>query len=293
MATLASLRKQAKELGIAATVIRGASSADELEQIIEDHSDGNGSKGKKRGRAAVKKATGKGKAKTTAKKGKTAKRNSKKDEEDEKPKRGRPKGSKNSTTKNSKSASSKSAPAKSTKSKGTAKRRAAADDSGRNMLGEIDYSETDGWNPRDGSVPDVIVKLLKKFRGNRDKVFDSMVDDLWEYVAKKKQDGTKRSKSEAEEMLRYRIAQTDWRFAIQTGQHEASENRVEYGTGGEEKPKAKPKSKPKAETKPKRGRPPKAQEKPKRGRPAGSKSKAKAEAPKRGRGRPKGSKSKK
>ena len=44
-------------------------------------------------------------------------------------------------------------------------------DDGRYTLdSEIDYSETEGWNPRPGSTPDVIQRLLKRFRGNRNKV---------------------------------------------------------------------------------------------------------------------------
>lgn len=293
MATLAELRKEAKGMGIAASVIRGASSANELQEIISDHSgNGNGSKGKKAAKGAVKAASKKGTAKASASK-KSSTKNSKASKATK-------------ATKNSKSASSKSAPAKS--GKGTAKRRATATDgdAGRHMLdrGNIDYSETEGWNPRDGSIPDQIHRALKKFRGNREKVFDHLVKNLWDFVPKKKQDGTKRSKDEAENLLRFRIAQTDWRFAIQTGQHEPSDNRVEYGSGGTKEKKAPAKApakrgrpaKAKVEEKPKRGRPAKnskAEAPKKRGRPAGTKNKPKAEAPKRGRGRPKGSKNKK
>ena len=56
-------------------------------------------------------------------------------------------------------------------------------------------------------------------------------------------------------MLRYRISRTAFDFAVRTGQHEPSDNRVEYGTGGTgngtfKHAKAK-KSAPKASSKPK------------------------------------------
>lgn len=213
MATLAEKRKEAKDLGIAATLIRSAENVRELQAII----DGSG-KGKSKPKAAKKKAVAKKKSatkKSAAKKATTKKSNSK----------------------STKSASSKTTPAKSTKKKGTAKRSSTAkaksnSDSGRYTLDGVDYNETDGWNPRDGSAPDRIVKALKRFKGNRSKVLDFLIGDVWDFAGKKKRDGSKRTKAEAEAMLVYRIARTDWDFALKTGQHEKSDNRVEYGTGG-------------------------------------------------------------
>lgn len=208
MATLGEKRKEAKDLGIAATLIRSAENARELQKIIDDHNSGG-----EKPKVSKKKSVAK---KSVAKKS-TAKKSSAKKE-------------------NSKSASSKSAPAKSAKSGATkAKRSATAksdSDSGRNTLDGVDYNETDGWNARDGSAPDRIVKALKRFKGNRSKVFDYLVGDVWDFAGKKKRNGEKRTKPEAEAMLKYRIARTDWDFALRTGQHEKSGNRVEYGTGG-------------------------------------------------------------
>lgn len=170
-----------------------------------------------------------------------------------------------------KSSGRKSAPAKSKRTTGTAKRPTAAKSNGyvakggRNVLDSVDYNETDGWNARPGSAPDRIVKALKKFRGNRDKVFDFLADDIWDFVGKKMRDGSKRTKADAEKMLRYRIARTEWDFAMRTGQHSKATNRVEYGTGGtgegtfKRAKSAKSKTATKTKTAPaKRGRPPKA-----------------------------------
>lgn len=289
MATLATLRKQAKEAGVPASRIRSAEDASELRQIIKSHTKAtNGTKKK----GAAKKAVGK----AVVSKPKRAKK-----AEVEAPKRrGRPPGSKNKTAI---SAGSKSKPATKSGNSGKAKRptaakatRVAMEESGRNLLDTIDYRETEGWNAREGSAPDRIVKALRKFKGKREKVFDYLVGDIWDFVAKKRRDGTKNTRTEAEKMLRYRIARTDWDFAMRTGQHTKAENRAEYGTAGTgagtfkpagSKVKAKgnstktktTKTKARATAKAtpaKRGRPKKTEAVAgKRGRPVGSKNKAK------------------
>ena len=255
MATLAELRKVAKGMNIPATAIRGAENARELQKVIDEHSGGSTKPAKKK--SAVKKsavAKKKNVKKSAAKKSTAKKSNSEK------------------------SASSTKSPAKRT----TAKRTSTAKrdgDSGRHMLEGVNYSETDGWNARDGSAPDRIVKALRKFKGNRSKVFDFLKGDVWDFAGKKKRDGSKRTKAEAEAMLVYRIARTDWDFALKTGQHEKSGNRVEYGTGGtgagtfkragaKKSAAKKPAASQKGNSKPKSAA--------KRGRPAGSKNAARA-----------------
>jgi len=105
-------------------------------------------------------------------------------------------------------------------------------DAGRNMISSsLDYTITNDWNPRAGSAVEVIFKALKKYRGNVDKVFDALVPNISDFVGAKKQDGTKRTKQDRENMLRYRISRTKFDFAIKTGQHEIATERVEYGTG--------------------------------------------------------------
>lgn len=268
---LSELRKVAKDLGIAPSEVRSASTASELRETITEFQGGNGSRKKSTAKKVVKKAVGK----TTG------------------AKRGRPKGSKNST--------SKTTPAKSRNS-GKAKRSSAAAEGngGRFLLGKINYNDDDGWNPRDGSAPDRIVKSLRKFKGDRTKVFTALKGDVWDFCSKRLKDGTKRklddgSRYSAYNMLRYRIARTDWDFAIKTGQHESSEDRVEYGTGGfgegiygnGKKKKSTKSAKNSTSTKP-TGK--------KRGRPPGTKNKAKVTAKAstgKKRGRPPGSKNKK
>lgn len=207
MAKLAELRKQAKGMGIAPTMIRACNTTEELEAVIRGFGgDGNGDAPKAAKKHAVKKAVAKKKGKST------------------------------------KSASSKTAPvAKKSAKAGKTKRPSAAKStsvkgtdgpSGRHVLDGVDFSHDDGWNARDGSAPDRIIKALKRFKGNRDKVYDHLEADVWDFVGKKKRNGEKRTKDEARDMLVYRIARTAWDFAMRTGQHEKSENRVQYGSGG-------------------------------------------------------------
>jgi hypothetical protein len=203
MATLiAELRKQAKELGIAPSVIRDAKSSSELKEIIASESGGSKKKnsGKKSGVQVVAK-------KKSGKKSKT----------------------KTADKKTAKSKSTKAAPAPTaTKTKKTAKSKKAGNkkaqaggNGGKHTLGDVDYSENDDWNPREGSGPDRIVRLLRKFKGNRTKVREYIVSKglLWEFVEKKNSAGVKRSKAA-------------WDFAVKTGQHKASNKRAEYGTAG-------------------------------------------------------------
>lgn len=203
MAKLAELRKKAKGLGISAAVIRRATTASELQDAINAHS-----------------GSSKPKAKAKAKKKGTVAR----------------KQTRTAPAKKKASGRKASTPAKSRKS-GKAKRSSNSTSSrepkgGRNLLGKVNFSKTDGWNPREGSAPDIIVRALKRFKGDRTKVFNHLKGDVWDFVAKKKQNGDKRTKAEAEAMLRYRISRTAFDFAVRTGQHEPSDNRVEYGTGG-------------------------------------------------------------
>lgn len=238
---LQTLRRKAKSAGVSAKDIRGASSEAELRALI---SDANGTPRKASAKKAVKKAVKRMAVKKSATKAPAAKST-------------KGKAKRLSTTPTKKNGAS-----------------------GRNLIDSVDFDKTKGWNPRAGSAPDRIMKALKKFKGNREKAFDSLSPDVWDFVGKVKRNGDKRTKTEAQEMLRYRISRTLFDFTVQTKQHKIASNRIAYGTG------------PHAKQKPKRGRPAKAAvEAPKRrGRPPGTKNKAKA---KRGPGRPKGSKNKK
>jgi len=118
---------------------------------------------------------------------------------------------------------------KNTKSTKTKKSKASTD--GRHMIGTLDITDTDGWNPREGSAVSAIFKMLKKCKGNVDKATDALLPDAKEYVSLKKRTGEKRTKGEIRDLLRYRVNRTKWEFAKRTGQHDPSDNRVEYGTG--------------------------------------------------------------
>ena len=255
MAKLAELRKQAKSMGIGPSTIRLCNTADELQEVISEFQSENG------GDSTPSKASKKHKVTAKAKK---------------------------KATGNSKSASKKSAPAAKSGKTGKAKRpttqtKGTDGPSGRNTLEGVDFSQQDGWNAREGSAPDRIIRALRKFKGNRSKVFDFLVDDIWDFVGKKNAKGEKRSKQDAENMLRYRISRTAFDFAVRTGQHEPSENRATYGTGGtgqgifkRSKPASKPVSKAKGNSKSTKAKKPASTKARKAGRPKGSKNKAKA-----------------
>jgi hypothetical protein len=70
-----------------------------------------------------------------------------------------------------------------------------------------------GWNPRLHSIPDLILKELRRAKGDRNKVFTELQPEIWDYVGTHMVDGTKRTVENAEKMLKYRIARTDWDFA--------------------------------------------------------------------------------
>jgi hypothetical protein len=194
MATLMDMKKKARRLGMSAADARGAD-REELQDYIDQNS--NSTKPRKKAAVAKKKITT----------GRVAKR-----------KPGRPKGS---TTRKPQAR----------KANGATGNGHSRSTDGRHILSKIDYGKTKGWNPRPGSPPDRIIKSLKKHRGNRDKVFTELKASAFDFTGRKKRDGSKRSKAEAEQMLKYRISRTAWQFALATKQHKVATKRVEYGTG--------------------------------------------------------------
>lgn len=124
-------------------------------------------------------------------------------------------------------------------------RKAKDNDTGRAAIGKIDWSaESDDWNPRKGGPTEKMFRALKKAKGDVDKAYEALKSDLFDFVGKSKRDGTKRTKPEAQAMLRYRLNRTKFEFAVRTGQHNVATNRVEYGTGDYAKPKKTRKTKP-------------------------------------------------
>lgn len=201
MATLPALRKKAQELGIPNAEVRKANTSEKLQALIMDTIMGGGTK------APARKTTTRTPAKPTRKAAAPAK-----------PVKRTP-------------AKAATPAKKSTPVKKPVASSNGNGDAGRHVLGRIDYSVVDGWNARPGSIPDQIVKSLKRFKGDRERVFNHLLPNIWDFVGKKMADGSRRTKDSAEEMLRYRISRTAWDFAMKTGQHEKSTNRATYGQG--------------------------------------------------------------
>lgn len=174
---------------------------------------------------------------------------------------------KNATAKKTAGAGKKTA-AKKTSTKKTSNATTTGN-GGRHMIEGLDFTQTDGWSPRENSPVAAIFRALKKRKGDVDKTTDDLLPNAKDYVSMKKQDGTKRTKDEVRALLRYRVNRTKWEFATRTGQHEASENRIKYGTGAyaqrNAKQSRKSSTKKNAKTAKTTGK--------KRGRPKGSKNK--------------------
>jgi hypothetical protein len=204
MAGLMQLRAAAKALGIPAKEVRAADTADALQKLIASGATG----GNSGSATAVKKKRGRPKGSTT--KTATPKR-----------KPGRPNGSTNKP----KTETPKRGPGRPRKASGNG-------NGGRHLVGRINWSKMGDWNPREDSVPDVIVKALRKFKGDREKTYNFLVKDLKNLVPVKTRNGVKRSTADRQDYLRYLIARNAWAFAMASGQHEKSENRATYGTAG-------------------------------------------------------------
>lgn len=114
-----------------------------------------------------------------------------------------------------------------------AKRNNGNDDTGRAEIGTLKWKSYDKelWNPREDSTVGIIFRALQKVKGDVDAVFKSLKKDIKQHVNMTKRDGTKRSKEDAENRLRYNISRTKFLFATQTGQHQSGTNRVKYGKG--------------------------------------------------------------
>jgi hypothetical protein len=112
---------------------------------------------------------------------------------------------------------------------------------GRALIGSLDYTDVDGWNPREGSPVDVIWKALKRAKDNVDKAFEILKPKINDLTSPSKPGGGRRTKAEREALLKYRINRTRFEFAVRTGQHKRGTARVEYGTGEYAKATAKAK----------------------------------------------------
>ena len=220
MADIRTLRFRARELGI--SNFRGMNEK-ELRSAIEEAQNGSQRKTRVVKKAIVKKAPVK---RTTRKPGRPKGSTTKPAPA---PRRGRPPKAKVAPAPK-RAKRQPAAPRAQTTRRNTQR---AQEPTGRHLLNGVDYSiKSDDWNPRADSITGIIFGLLRKFKGNRDKVYDNLLPDVNELFGAKKRTGAKWAKGERERMLAYRIARTAWDFAVRTGQHEIAEDRQEYGTGG-------------------------------------------------------------
>src|SRR5262245_62529504 len=174
MATLQDLRSKAKDLGIPTAKIRKATTAPALQALIVDAvMNGGGAPAPTR--------------KTTTRKPAPRK-----------------------ATTPTRKAPAKKAPARSTApaKKAAAVKKVASQngDAGRHVLGDdIDFSNITNWNARPGSIPDKIIKSLRKYRGDRERVFNALLPNIWDYVGRRMADGSKGTQAWEGESLRTRI----------------------------------------------------------------------------------------
>lgn len=198
MANVLKLKKQAAELGMDKNKARGASRK-ELEDFIANAKKGGG-------KVAKKKAAGK---KAPAKRKPAERKQTRK-----------PQAKKTTTRKPT------------SKPKASSRKQAQSNGDGRHIIGKLNFSKTEGWNPRDGSPVALIFKTLKRNKGDVDKTTDQLMPQVSSLLTTVKDGNGKRlSKDALRNRLKYRVNRTKWEFATRTGQHAQSENRVEYGTG--------------------------------------------------------------
>jgi hypothetical protein len=141
----------------------------------------------------------------------------------------------------------KSAPAKSAKTGAKAKRRATGAKSsstrkasvpnrkptasksmqnGSVLRADIDNSSVDwtaDWNGGKTGNRGEIMKLLRKHKGNVEKVFDKLADKA-KTMYPKTNDGRARSKADAQTLLRWHISRIKYDFVKATDQHESADN---------------------------------------------------------------------
>lgn len=183
-----------------------------------------------------------------------------------------------------KRAAQKSAPAAKSRTRGEAKRptatkraatkqptRARGRHAGRNLIDntEIDWSaESPVGNS--GGNRGIIVKALRKFKGDQKKVFAHLQPQAKEMYPKSSTTGERYSKAKAESLLKWHISRVKFDFVMSTGQHQKSKYRAANGTstdpqaiqrrkatkqrakaaGGRRSPARATKAKPKAKSRP-------------------------------------------
>lgn len=217
------LRAQAKDMGIDGY---RRMSLEELRKAVGSggsrRKSGNSTGPKRKSAAAITRATGaKRKTGTTAPAAKSTRGKAKRPSTaGRKRGPGRPKGS---TTKTQRGTSTR----KQTRS--TPRVSAKADAPGRNPIDgkSVDWSQL--WGGGKTGNRGEIFKLLRKYKGNKQKVFDALSDRVLKMYPRNKRTGERYTKADALKLLRWHIGRIAFDYVMATGQHEISENRAAYG----------------------------------------------------------------
>jgi hypothetical protein len=109
-------------------------------------------------------------------------------------------------------------------------------DAGRNI---IDNSQID-WTAESGvgaSEPrKTIMKWLRKFHGDVQKVYDKLEDDVATLYKSNKRTGEKYTQAKRKELLRWHISRVKFDFVMDTEQHDKSTNRTNASSGAKSAP---------------------------------------------------------
>lgn len=148
---------------------------------------------------------------------------------------------KKATTKKStgrKSASAKSAPAKakrpttgakrggSTAKKSTTTRSSSNGNAGRNVIDNSKIDWTAESNVGASEPRATIMKWLRKFKGDVEKVYNKLEGDVATLYKANKRTGEKYTQAKRKELLRWHISRVKFDFVMDSGQHEKSTNRT-------------------------------------------------------------------
>lgn len=115
-----------------------------------------------------------------------------------------------------------------------AARKAAANTAGRNLIDNSAIDWTADWSGGQSGNRQTIIKAVRRFKGNTEKVFNHLADQAQSMFPKNEITNAKRTKTEAQAQLRWMISRVKLDFVKATGQHESSTNRAGYGESDNE-----------------------------------------------------------
>jgi hypothetical protein len=126
------------------------------------------------------------------------------------------------TTKKAPATTKKQAAPKAAKVNADAPGRAAIDNKA------VDWKKDTTIGKADGPRQD-IMRALRKFNGNKEKVFTALKDAAQTLYPRNKRSGERYNKAKSLELLRWHIGRVAFDYVVQTGQHTVSSNRAAYG----------------------------------------------------------------